>query len=508
MRRRTLLKGLGVGAALATAGAIGTLIYLKADEAAEKKRAVARAREAEVELLRGNIRGAKTMATEARALDRMNHEAWLAFIHASAVDLIDGDAGKEEGVALVADARNSGGRGATLELVALAGAVAIKNDNFAEKLVKQPHAEPVDGDGLYAYAAGAVLDLVCDDASVGWYEQALELRPGCVLSRVRLARANVLTGAFALAREAIEGLPPGFERLVLETLVTRVESIAASPTGAVARGKQVERAKLGDLPKSLRTLGAALALEDPDQPWGQSAGIDAALDDADTPMVCILAGRIALADGDRVSARAAAAAALAMHEELADARVFGARVALVVGDHARASELTENGPDRNLVAIVRSLEAYEANDRAAFDKVRADDPDAVKSWLLADSAATLLDGKSPDAARLEALAKRCEPWAELFAIDAALIRGDKEKAAKIAQQWTGSLSAAQKKRKDRVAGVSPLPPPAPSPPPSTSASAGPSGAPSASPPAAPSASPPGAPSAWPSAAPKPSAAPR
>lgn len=501
VRRRAMLRALGIGGALVAAWAVGTVVYLQVDAASDRERAGTRARDAEAELLRGNIAAAKKISAEARALDRMNHDAWLAFIHANATDLIDGDGDAEASVALVADARNSGGRGATLEFVALAGAIGIKNDVLAEKLLKQPHAEPVDADGFYAYAAGAAFDLVCDDASIGWYEQALALRPGCVLSRVRLARAYVFAGAFPEAREALAGLPDrSFERLVLDTLVTRIESIAGSPSGPIARGGQVDRSKLGDLPRSLRTLGTALALEDPDQPWGQSAGIDAALDDADTPMVAILAGRIALADGDRVSARAAATAALSMHEELAEARVFAARVALVEGDLKRAEELGRAGPDRNLVAILRSISAYEENDRAAFDRVAAEEPEGVGKWPLAASATSLLDGKSPDAAALDALAKRGEPWADLFAIDAALRRGEKDKAAKMVQQWAGTLTPAQKKRKDRVAGVLPLPPPAPPAPPS-SASAGPSaGASSGS-----SSGPPGTTSG--SAAPSTSAAP-
>lgn len=488
VRRRSMLRALGIAAAVVAAGTAGTLVYLQVEAAADRKRAGVRARDAEAELLRGNIRAAKKIAEEARALDRLNHDAWLAFVHASATDLIDGDGGPEASVALISDARNTGGKGATLEFVALAGAIGIKNDVLAEKLLKQPHAEPVDSDGFYAYAAGAAFDLVCDDASIGWYEQALALRPACVLTRIRLARANVLAGAFPEARAALEGLPSGsFERLVLDALVTRVESIASSPSGKVARGAQVDRAKLGDLPKSLRTLATALALEDPDQPWGQSAGIDAALDDADTPMVAILAGRIALADGDRVSARAAATAAMSMHEDLADARIFAARVALVDGDLKRAEELGRTGPDRNLIAILRCIGAYEENDRVAFDKAASDEPDGVGKWPLGSAATTILDGKSPDAATLDALTKRSEPWADLFAIDAALLRGDKDKAAKMVQQWTGTLTPAQKKRKDRVAGVLPLPSPAPAAPPS-SASAGASAGPSANPSAAPSAS--------------------
>lgn len=473
-RRRTMLKALGIGAAVVAAGTAGTVVFLQVQKSNDKKRAGARAKDAEAELLRGNVRAAKKIAEEARGLDRMNFDAWLAFIHANGMDLIDGDGGAEASVALMADARNSGGKGATLEFVSLAGAIGIKNDVHAEKLLRQPHAEPVDGDGFYAYAAGAAYDLVCDDASIGWYTQALELRPGCVLSRIRLARAYVLVGAYDDARTVIDGLPSeSFERLVLGTLVTRVESIEKSKGASVLRGAQVDRARLGDLPRSLRTLGTALALEDPDQPWGQSAGLDAALDDADTPMIAILAGKIALADGDRVSARAAASAALRMHEDLAEARVFGARMALVDGDWKRADELAGAGPDRSMIAILKTIQAYEAGDRAGFERVRADDPDALVGWPLDESIKALLDAKAPADDALDTLAKRGEPWADLLAIDAALLRGEKDKAKKLVQQWMGALTPAQQRRKDRVGGV--LPPPAPAPPipsASTSASAG------------------------------------
>jgi hypothetical protein len=319
--------------------------------------------------------------------------------------------------------------------------------------LKEPREDDVTADGFYAFVAGAGSDLDCDPAAVGWYQRATELLKEPLLAEVRLARALLFAGELDRAEKATELVPEGrLERKVLTALVARSRAIAGK--GDVP-GPRIDRGTIVELPRSLRALATALALQDPEAPWGQSAGLDVALDDIDTPFVAVLAARIALYGGDRVSARTASEAALRMREELDDARALGARIALIDGDLATARRLGADLPDKGMETMLRAIDAYEAGTAPPAEAGKQPN-DARVTWKLGAVAASLTAGKAPDAAGTSAIdegVKRGEPWADFLAIDSAFAKGDLDKAKKIVASWNNAAhTPAQKARKERLDG--------------------------------------------------------
>ncbi len=468
-RRRVWLKAaLGV-AVLSALGGGATEIYLARKRASDRASGAAEAAEAEEALLRGDLRVARKRAEEARALAPESHEVAMTFVRALAFDVLDGDGGKDAGVALLAEARRLGARGSDLAFASLAAAVGVKNDRLVDKILAEHAEASLPPSFAHTFAVGAGLDLTCGDGAAPRYAEAEELSKGkSLLASVRRARALLFEAKVDEARAVVAKLPKDRrEAQVLAALADRVALLAGSaPPGA--KPAWVDPAWVTELPRSLRTLATAMALTDPNAPAGQSAGLDAALDDVDSPLAALLAGRIALLGGDRVSAEAAAAAALRMREELVSAKVFAARLALVDGDLARAKALAGEGPDKEMVLTVQAIEAYERGDVGRIREIDAEStasPDveapgvhAPERWFGLGAAEALLSGGPPPKPDvLDAAIAKGEPWAELLAVDAALASHDVERAKKIALGWAERPPTdAKKLRKKRI--ESPDPP--------------------------------------------------
>ena len=451
-RRRTLLKALGGLAAVGVVASGVTFLVRARARSADAKAADDGAAAAGAALLRGELRAGKKLANEAHELDPNGHAAAITFLRAGAFDLIDGDGGPNEGIALLATARNFGARGATLALVALAAGIGVKNDRLVQRILEEPLPDDAD-EGRYAYALGAGFDLVCDEASEAHYREAEELSGGKLfLASVRRVRALLFATKIDDARAAIEKLPRDRrETLVLRTLTERVAAISGvAPRPEIP--KWCDPSWTSDLPKCLRALAAVLPMTDPDAPFGQSAGLDAALDDVDTPLAALLAGRLALAAGDKASARSASQCALRMRKELDKARVFGTRIALLEGDLKQAKELSSDSGDKGQKLLVEAIDAYEKRDAKRLGEIDKDTEGDPERWTLIGAATTLLgDGPKPAASILSGAVSRSEPWADLLAVDAALAVPDLDAAKKIAIAWAdGPESAERKKRKDAI----------------------------------------------------------
>lgn len=456
-RRRTVLRALG---ALTVLGAIGggiTELVLWRRRLSDEALAASEAKRADEAVLKGDLRGAKKIASDARDLDPKSHAVAMAFVRASAFDVLDGDGGKDASVALLSDARRLGARGIDLAFASLAAAVGVKNDRLAEKILAEHAERSIGGDMAYAFACGAALDLTCGDEAARRYAEAEELSGGrFVLAKLRRVRALVFASKIDEAKALVAKLPQeARETKVLAALVQRVESLGGASS---AKATWVDPSWATELPRSLRALATAMALGDPNAPSGQSAGLDAALDDVDTPLAALLAGRIALAAGDRVSAEAASACALRMHGELEGAKTFAARLALLQGDLPKARELAGEGPDKATVLTIQAIEAYERGDKTRLAEIDAESAGSTERWFGLSAAKALLgDGEAPKPADLDRAIATNEPWAELLAVDAALAAHDVERAKKLALAWAeGPLTDVKKLRKKHI--ESPEPP--------------------------------------------------
>jgi hypothetical protein len=448
-RRRVLRAAAAVGA-IAALGGGGALLYGRRARAKDADDGRARARAAEDAIARGEVRLAKKLAEEARALDPTGRAEATSWIRAASMEVLDGDTGKDAAVALLAETRRLGARGLELALASLAAAVGVKNDHLVEKILAEHAEAEIAKDAAHLFAEGAGLDLLCDPESARRYREASELWGGrSLVANVRHARALLFAGKVDDARALVAKLPKeGREATVLSALADRVALLA----GAALKPAWVDPKWVTELPRSLRTLATAMALADPNAPAGQSAGLDAALDDVDTPLAALLAGRIALAAGDRVSAKAAADCALRMRAELDAAKVFSARLALVDGDLGRARELAGEGPDKATVLMVQAIDAYERGDKGRVGEIDAESANAPDRWGGLGFARALLEGgEPPKATDLDAAIAKSEPWADLLAVDAALRAHDVDRAKKLALAWAdGPLTEARKQRKKRI----------------------------------------------------------
>ena len=438
---------------LGTAGGGVTSVVLWRRRGQDRSLSIDRALASEEAIRLGDLRLARKLATEARELDPTGHPAALAFVRVCAFDVIDGDGGQAASVELLSDARKLGIRGADLAFVSLAAAVGVKNDRLAERILAEHAEKAIVVDERYAYAAGAAFDLMCSEEAERRYTVADDLSHGDLfLAKVRRARALLFAARMDEARKVIATLPKERrETMVLRSLADHVAVLSdgAPPKAAPA---WVDPSWVTELPRSLRALATAMALGDPNAPSGQSAGLDAALDDVDTPLAALLAGRIALAAGDEVSAKAASACALRMRAELPEAKVFAARLALVDGDLAHARELAGEGPDKPIVLMIQAIEAYERGDKTRLAEIDQESVGAPRRFEgLAAAKALLGEGEIPKPAAFDEAIAKNEPWADLLAVDAALASHDVERAKKLALAWSeGPLSDARKVRKKRI----------------------------------------------------------
>ncbi len=453
-----MLKALGGLVLLGAAGGGVSALVLWRRGAQDRALSIERAAASESAARRGELRLARKLAAEARELDPTGRAAAVAFVRVSAFDVIDGDLGPAAGVALLSDARNLGMHGIDLAFASLAAAVGVKNDHLVERILAEHSKKTLQIEERYAYAAGAGLDLITSDEAVRHYADADDMAHGeLFLAKVRLARSLLFANRIEEARAVVERLPK--ERRETTVIGSFVERVALLEGGGASKAAPawVDPSWIPELPRCLRTLAAAMALGDPNAPSGQSAGLDAALDDVDTPCAALWAGRIALAAGDRVSAKAAASCALRMRAELLEAKVFAARLSLVEGDLAGARELAGEGPDKPTVLMIQAIEAYERADKVRLDEIDAESKGSPRRYEMLDAAKALLgEGEIPKAATFDDAIAKNAPWADLLAVDAALATRDVERAKKLALAWSeGPLTDAKKLRKKRI--DSPLP---------------------------------------------------
>lgn len=454
-RRKWLRIGL-ISLGIATIGGASALALTLRANAREREESRLRAEESEAAILAGRLPDALKLADAARALDPENPSAALAWTHARAVDLIDGNGTPADAVGLLHQARLFGVGDVDFAIASLACAIGMRNEKLTRALLKQHEDQAIAGSALYAFVRGAGLDLTCNlGASVLAYEQAIGEPREWSFARVRHARALVVSKHFDEARASIAKLAPA--SLEARVLNATLAALSGPPTSA-------EPLVLADLPRSLRPLSAACSLVDPSSAAGQSMGLDAALDDLDSALVAVACASVALKKGDRAAAKAASERALAMQPDLEETARLGAKLALDEGDLATAKKVAGDG-----AFDVSWVSAYESEDSVRLGELVAAagvaEPNLETARIARDLLALRTSLASKDAADevtsdLRAtLTKRAEKattdalvWASLLAFDLAMLPPEsKEAAKKIASAWsTDRPPEAIRKRKAKL----------------------------------------------------------
>jgi hypothetical protein len=300
---------LAVGVAVA-GGALGL-------HRASSRRASARAGElaalAERALVEGLLGVARAAVDEARKLDPESEAARIAHVHTTSASLIEGDAPAVQGIALLDEVRAWGMRGPLLGQALLASAVRGNNDRLAVRLLVQHGEQGIRGDPSYELVAGAALELACDDGAAERFESVLRSTPASVLARLRLAWAQLMASRLDEAATVAAALPPDrAERAILLEVVARLRRYEGAADAPAPR-HVVDPFGLTDLPRSIRPLAQALTVHEANA----GTGIEAALDDLDTPLAALLVARLAVVAGDAESAQLAIDAGVRMRAELA-----------------------------------------------------------------------------------------------------------------------------------------------------------------------------------------------
>jgi len=446
--RRALVFG-GVAAALLAVGG-GVAVAVRRDRESDRARGDDLAESAYAALRTGDLARGRALAADARKVDPKGRGAAEAWLHANGLYLIDGDGTVGDAIAYMDEVRTLGARGTLVAFAVLSSAVAMKNDKLATSLLSEQRSRGVEMDAYYAFAVGAALDLACDADAADAYAQSSALWVDAPLPRVRRARAFLLTENHAAARSALGELPVDRPAArVLAAALTRLELERGAPA-------YVDPFAATDLPRSVRAIAQALTVGKETE----SAGLDVALDDVDTPLVALLCGRLALSAGDREGASHAVDTALRMRPELGAAARLGVTLALGRGDLARATKLAEDSTDVEAKHLVRAVQGYEdGKPDVVRDEVLAAFDEGASSWTLATAARGVLgDGAAPDAATLAAAVERGDPWAAELAFDAALARSDVDTATKTSRGWEASTPA-RKRRFEALKHTEPPPNP-------------------------------------------------
>lgn len=433
--RRRVLGWLLAGVALAAAGGGGAHLWRQRRAAGDVGEARDAARRSGEALDAGDLRASQQLADRAVELAPRDPDAVRAAVEARVVGVLDGATTADAAVDVLTTARRLGADGVALAAAALAAAVGARNGAHARSLLEQHRRDGVDrSDAIYLLAEGAALDLLADPAAIDAYAKARELRPALGSAVVRQVRALILAGRVGEARAAAGGVElPKPVAGALEVLLAR----GAQPDRWPEKEARIAREDVGDLPRPLRTIGAALALVPPESQGGQEMGLDAALDDADTPGALLLAGQLALAAKDLEGALGAAKRAIAMEPGWTPAHALSARVLLLRGQLAEALALEASLPPA--VALeVKAIAAYESGDAEALAEAESKAVEkGVARWpALALALARLRSGaKRPKPAESEGLLAEGVIWADVLAVDLAIDAGELDRAKVVVGGW-------------------------------------------------------------------------
>ncbi len=438
--RRKILRALGATLALAAVGGAGAVLLRRRSRETEAAEGAALAEEAYSALRTGNTAGALKLAAQARKLAPDSRAAAQAWLHATGLDLLEGDGGDgaaHRAIGFLDETRVLGAKGLDLGFAVLVSAVVLKNDKLARRVLEQHEADALETDAFYELAAGAALDLDCDPVAEERFRRSAARWVDALLPRLRRARSLAFAGRYAEAGEELENVA-GPAAKVMTDVIAALEKPRATHA-------YVDPFAITDLPRSLRPLAQALTVSADNA----QSGLDAAMSDIDCPLVALACSDIAAGALDFASAERAAQAALDMRSELSAASERIVRVRLRRGDLEQAIEAAKSSGDANALSLVAAIDAYEQG-RADLLKQAVEDAGAGRGWTLAGAARGLLDGTTkPTLEELAMSLQTGEPWADVVAVDVAIDAGRLDDAKKITQGWADS-SPPRDKRKKRL----------------------------------------------------------
>lgn len=396
------------------------------------------AQQAYAALRAGATGSALKLAAHARKLAPESRETALAWLHATGLDLLEGDGGDgaaHRAIGFVDETRLLGAKGLDLGFAVLVSAVVMKNDKLARRVLDQHESDALETDAFYELVAGAALDLDCDPVAEERFRRSAARWADAVLPRLRRARSLAFANRYLEAREELERAE-GPAAKVMGDVITALEKPRATHAF-------VDPFTITDLPRSLRPLAQALTVS----AENAQSGLDAAMSDIDCPLAALACSDIAAGALDFTSAERAAQAALDMRSELGAASDRIVRLRLRRGDLAQASEAAKTSGDTSALALVASIDAYEQR-RADLLKQAIEDAGAGRGWALAPLAQRQLDGTTkPTFEDLKPSLDAGEPWADVLAIDIAIDAGKLDEAKKIAGGWADASPPRDRRRK-------------------------------------------------------------
>ncbi len=387
---------------------------------------------ADAVLRRGGARAigeAEPTLARAKRLAPTSREVALVELRERALSVLDADVATlpalEAAIEAAIEARLTAGETAFARVVA---AVARGDRAAAEAIVGGGSAGP---DGWFELAAGVALELEGSPEAVRRFERAVDLEPNLFSARLRLARAQLLAGDLGAARGRVAALATAFPQRV-ETGVLSALLRARAGGGAPTDRAPLDRAGVGELPRSLRSIAWLFVIPKAVDPTADAWRLAAAVEAADGPATAVLAGEAALEAGDAVLARKAADRALATAPDYAEATSLVARLALYSGrlDDAQKSLAALPPP---IAREVRGLAAYEACDLAALVAEVDAAPGAPRSLLQARD--RLRASRPYDRTKLDGLRRSDASWSDLVAVDAALDAGELAFARQVVGVW-------------------------------------------------------------------------
>jgi len=426
-RRAWLLGVAGVGLA---AGFAGVFHWRgKRREEADRGAALVLAQRAEAQLALGSpesIEAARALLERAWALDPQSAQAARASVRRGVLAVLDLEAGEGPALELAARARRLDVHGSSLAAAMLASAVAMGNSALTENLVTEHDESPdTKDDPYYQLAAGAALDRLGSSHALARYQRLTELQPSSRSAKVRLARALIMQGSIDEATPILTAL--GEEDAPAAHVLA---SLAKHQVGENV-APPISPDELAALTRPLRAIALALAVTPADV---DAAKVEAVCADVEAPIAAVVTGERVFREGDAEVAIKAVECALDLAPRYAPAHALAVRVALASGDLTAAKARVDELPDADSV-LVRAILAYEDGDVGRVIEIRA----GSRSTELPGSTVTLLAvmaarlrGKRPLSSELlEQLTADAPAWTPVVVIDAALDKGDLDRAREL-----------------------------------------------------------------------------
>lgn len=291
------------------------------------------------------------------------------------------------------------------------------------------------GDPLYQLLAGLALERVGDARCLQRYESAIAGDARLRIARVLRARALLSMRGAAEAEDVLQGIEPssveGKALALLGAALAPMEEAQDQPATGL------DGLVIGDLPVVLRWIPSLWRARSAISAGGGDeveALIEEALETVDTPDAAVRIGELALAADSPALVRQAALRAMSLSAVHEPARLLAARAAVDMGRYDEGLRAIEGIDTKHPAALsLRAVAAYERGDAVALgdasDALRGTGEAADAQPAVALLPALLVGGRLPRELPTETLSRPEALWGRLVLADAALLRGQTQRAA-------------------------------------------------------------------------------